>query len=110
MNTEQQAQLLEEIATVMRERPEDWWREFEWTPSGESGPWEVCENKHQPVNAALDNRLRRRPRTITINGEVSVETAKAVREMHATMVKDSHPERLFRELAALIETSGGEVE
>ena len=108
MNTEQQAQLLEEIATVIRERPEDWWRGFEGIDF--SKKWKPFESASD-VFAALDSQdVRRRPRTIPINGEVSVETAKAVREMHATMVKDSHPERLFRELAALIETSGGEVE
>ena len=72
MSTEQQAQLLEEIAAVMRERPEDWWREFEFYAykdgAHETGEWLHCWNKYQPVNSLVDDRLRRRPRTITIAG------------------------------------------
>ena len=109
MNTEQQAKLLEEIAAVMRKRPEDWWREFQYLDN--TNIWFDAQHA-LAVWAAFINEMpvRRRPRTITISGEISAETAKAVREMHATMVKGSHPERLFRELAALIGTSGGEVE
>ena len=114
MSAEQQAQLLEEIAAVMRERPEDWWLEFErrWHAPDCVGAWIPARGSGQVWIALHDSEweVRRRPRTITISGEISAETAKAVREMHATMVKGSHPERLFRELAALIGTSGGEVE
>ena len=67
MNTEQQAALLEEIAQVMRERPEDWWREFQ-VRSNLDG-WH--DTNRGQVEWFVFNRplaLRRRPRTITIAG------------------------------------------
>ena len=76
MNTEQQAKLLEEIAAVMRERPEDWWREFDgecphrgWLPI--RAPNEVWGLMEDGV------LVRRRPRTITIAG---IEVPEPMRE------------------------------
>ena len=72
MSTEQQAALLEEIAQVMRERPEGWWREFEILvyPNGygDHGEWVQCWASYQPTEWFYPEKVRRRPRTITIAG------------------------------------------
>ena len=76
MSTEQQAKLLEEIAAVMRERPEDWWLEFEVRSKLDG--WH--DTNRGQVEWFVFNRplaLRRRPRTITIAG---IEVPEPMRE------------------------------
>ena len=76
MNTEQQAKLLEEIAAVMRKRPEDWWREFQYLDN--TNIWFDAQHA-LAVWAAFINEMpvRRRPRTITIAG---IEVPEPMRE------------------------------
>ena len=70
MNTEQQAQLLEEIAAVMRERPKDWWREFEINNTGRAIKpcWFSPKSPGQVLDSLAEAHVRRRPRAITIAG------------------------------------------
>ena len=81
MSTEQQAKLLEEIAAVMRERPEDWWLEFErrWHAPDCVGAWIPARGSGQVWIALHDSEweVRRRPRTITIAG---IEVPEPMRE------------------------------
>ena len=102
MSTEQQAKLLEEIAAVMRERPEDGFLQFErrcqshWR-SITSWRYLMSDLKDCPGDV-------RRPRTITIAGEISTEAAKEIKSRAAGVPGEAG--RKWREIAALI----GEVE
>ena len=98
MNTEQQAQLLEEIATVIRERPEDWWRGFEGIDF--SKKWKPFESASDVFAALGSQDVRRRPRTITIAGEISREAAEEIKSRAAGVPGEAG--RKWREIAALI--------
>ena len=78
MSTEQQAQLLEEIAAVMRERPEDGFLEFQHNLL-ERRTWNPYTDWIRLVKDAvgMPTRVRRRPRTITIAG---IEVPEPMRE------------------------------
>ena len=81
MSTEQQAALLREIADVMEERPEDWWREFEITRP-QSSDWHQTD-RPTFIRYAFSGewKIRRRPRIITIAGlEVPEPMRKAPKE------------------------------
>ena len=94
MNTEQQAALLEEIAQVMRERPEDWWREFEFRCGG----WNTAESGTSVLRAvAGGSHVRRRPRTITIAG---IEVPEPMREAPTRGTQYHCPDLLMRGLTS----------
>ena len=99
MSAEQQAKLLEEIAAVMRERPEDWWREFEFRCGG----WNTAKSGTSVLRAvAGGSRVRRRPRTIRIEGEISQDAAEKLRQFADGSLLAVTNTKLRREIAALI--------
>ena len=67
MSTEQQAKLLEEIAAVMRERPDGGVKEFEYY-NKIFREWRTYKNWPDLVSSVFHDEVRRRPRTITIAG------------------------------------------